>query len=441
MDHLPAEIIAEIFLCGIESLPTTRFRHSLRFRLAVSATWRAVALSTPRLWSQIILDPYNLENMSGMRQIQRWTEPIQTAIQRSANTSLTIRVYTSRSQVQLLLTLWDIIIPALERCSFLQIVGHYSTLNEIFPIQQCCPRLQELSIHPKAQTSAPPPSLLFSSIPSTHKSTFITFAPILQRIFLGNVCQASFLSSIPSSALLGVTIRLPPVNNDITWECLANFFLPCADTLQTLHIDGGPPLPPFPSNGSPILFKRLTSFSTDWELFPRYIAAPMLNRLACIGNAYRFSDKDIAPEWLTSADNVSIRELALSSLTHSHFQSYGWLPSSLLEHVETLSLPFSLEIVPHLLRMASETSAELLFPQAQFLRMRAKPSSMKRHDFLEVVESIKGLLQARPALRVGIMKYDGWSELKASIPADLLNRIDMLTEWRDTPSLVPLKQA
>ncbi|KAF8312908.1 hypothetical protein DL93DRAFT_1207509 [Clavulina sp. PMI_390] len=426
MERLPSELVAEILVWGVESLPTSRSRWLLQFRLAVSAVnvkWRAIALSTSRLWSLIVIDLYSRGSDIEMDQIQKLTEPVRAGIQRSANASLTIHVYTKRPQLAVVRTVWDIITPVFGRCRFLEIVGEYSILGEILPIQQSCPHLQQLQIYPIMQTHVPPPSLLFAPINTALESSPVSSAPILRKLVSTDVCQPSFLLSIPSSALLDVTILLPSIPNSITWECLMNFFLPCADTLEILHIDGAP-FPPLPSDGAPIIFKRLNSFTTSSEFFPRYVVAPALDRLVCLGNSYRLSDKDVSPKWQVSSEMVSIQKLELDRSLAFGTQLDNWSPSSILLRISALSVPFKSGVLPLLGRMASGASSKRLFPQVTLLSVRTQPSSMSREEVERFVEAIVTLVRVRPVLKVDVIRYDGWSEFEASIPGDLIGRIN-----------------
>ncbi|KAF8299965.1 hypothetical protein DL93DRAFT_579712 [Clavulina sp. PMI_390] len=302
MERLPIELVGEIFVLAIDSIDVFDSRGALRFRLdvsAVNAHWRAISLSTPRLWSSITVALYG-GKFSGLEWIPIWLAPVQAQIQRSANATLSIRIHTLPSPRPAFRALWNIICPVLWRCRHLRILESYSTIGEIFPLQEPCPLLHELHIHPIHQEESEQahfPSLLFPSSPSAQPSPSPS-PPLwahLTKLILTDVYQSSFLSSIPSSNLLEVTLRLPSVPNIITWKSLVDLFAPCADKLQRLLIEGT--MPTLAPSDLPLIFRRLHRLTTDCISFPRYVVTPVLERLVCVDHAYRFKNEDIGPEW------------------------------------------------------------------------------------------------------------------------------------------------
>ncbi|KAF8312909.1 hypothetical protein DL93DRAFT_1210458 [Clavulina sp. PMI_390] len=394
MEHLPVELIAEILVFGVESFNVYRPKESLQFRLAVSAvnaTWRTISLSTPRLWSSITVLRYMRDEGSDLGQIYRWLSPIQAQIERSGNASLSIRVYTLRSLQPAIHALSNIILPVLWRCRYLEIQESHSALKELFPMQGPCPLLRELRIYliwQGEERRAHSASSLFSysSTTTSYPSPLSVWAPLLQKIVLTDVCKPSLLSSIPSSTLLDVTLRLPPTSEDIIikWESLVNFFLPCANTLQYLSIKG--PLPTLSPGDSPIIFKRLHSFTTDCINFPRYIVAPVP----------RFDD---------------------------------WVPSSLISQINELSVfDFGSEITQLLTKMALKGPLEQLFSSVRFLKLDLSDSFVGWDSDPKVASALLKLLQARPTLKSSVSEGILRPEAEMQIPAHVLDRILRIPE-------------
>ncbi|KAF8299962.1 hypothetical protein DL93DRAFT_2161029 [Clavulina sp. PMI_390] len=426
MDCLPSELIADIFICGADSFALNQGR--LRFLIdisAVTARWRAIATSTPRLWSSITVTPYVRGHANGLGRLQSWTEPVEAAVERSANVLLTIRVHTGRSLPQAIRALWDVITPVLWRCEYLEIHGSYSTLNTMFPLHRPCPQLRELHIYPIMRTRATPPPLLFAPDPISTEPSPPFWAPTLHRLNINDVLQSSFLSSIPSSTLLHIHIRLPPSPHDITGECLIDFLIACANDLQTLRIYGNPLLPPPPPH-SPILFRQLHQLTTDCASFPLYVTAPALRQLICVGYSYRFADEHISPEWRVSTRTTFIQSLELNCTLHPGARFDNWNPSSIIKHVEEFSITFSSELGPLLTRMASSVSTTRLFPRLKSFKICSEPTFIGRDDNMKVIQSLVQLMETRPTLQVSATKFIRWPEIAALIPANILDRIALV---------------
>ncbi|KAF8312907.1 hypothetical protein DL93DRAFT_1207507 [Clavulina sp. PMI_390] len=430
MERLPIELVGEIFVLSIDSFTAFDFRGAVRFRLgvsAVNANWRAIALSTPRLWSSITVIPFPRAKTGAMEQIALWLAPIQAQIRRSANAPLSIRVYTLPSPQSARRALLDTILPCLSRCCHLEIQESYYTLEEMFPLQEPCPLLHELHIHPIHQEEGEQahfPSLLFPSLPSAQASpspSLPLWAP-LTRLILTDVYQSSFLSSIPSSNLLDVTLRLPSDPNIITWKSLVNFFTPCADILQRLSIEGT--MPTLASGDTPLIFGRLHWLTTDCITFPRYVVAPLLDRLTCIDHACRFINDDVGPEWRNVPESISIKKLELHCSYFAPPEFVDWVPSSLLAQITELSVfNFGSEIIPLLKRMAFEAPVEELFSGVRLLKLDASSSFFYLDPGPELVPTIVKLVQARPFLKLSVSEGILPTETETQIPAHVLDRI------------------
>lgn len=272
MEALPVELIAKIFLIGCEDTRDPNYYPTLsRYRATiscVSSLWRDVALSTSRLWTDIVLSPSDDSDTDQELFFLRLN------LERSGGASIDVHLGLPMGpnvNDAGFALLWIPISEQLHRCRSISIHGlSEKTMKTIMPLPGPLTQLEKLDI--SNPSPYPSHSILASS----------AVAPKLGEIWLDQV-DFHGLSSIPTEHLTVVTLYARYGRGSMFSEFVSR----CSALTQLLIIFE---FTTRQIRTPPAVVPTLRDVTVSDVRFPRYLSAPGLTHLCCVGGAFKFND-------------------------------------------------------------------------------------------------------------------------------------------------------
>ncbi|KAF8872003.1 hypothetical protein BD779DRAFT_1679993 [Infundibulicybe gibba] len=236
MEDLPIELTQKIFL-GACSPRTTFPLHRDETRLLVThicSRWRAIALSTPILWSSFYISRTWFDEVPYASILRTW-------ISRADQCTLSFESYDPYPQIRPSIAssiIVKIVFPVIHRCSFLRLYLDVATMCQLLmlpPNSLCALQSLEIVIRGRATPVADPIPFSTAFGPRSQLHTFELTAPRYINQPPRHLRIANF--NIPWHRLTTLTLRSPSIP---TYECL-DTIRRCI-SLQQCTIDRLPPI-------------------------------------------------------------------------------------------------------------------------------------------------------------------------------------------------------
>ncbi|KAF8879611.1 hypothetical protein BD779DRAFT_1676328 [Infundibulicybe gibba] len=212
MANLPVEIIQVIFikLCSPRTTFPLRRGEPRLVVTRICSQWRAVALSTPTLWADFLIQiwgspPYRLDA------IHAW-------VSRSAQSTLSIE-FRNPAENFISEIVADFVFPVIHRCSFLSLQLNTATLSQLLtlpPNSLCVLRSITFFFEENARVADPAPfATAFQSCRELHTFRLVAFAIEHSQRHPDNINIADF--NVPWHQLTTLQLESPSIFAD---ECL-----------------------------------------------------------------------------------------------------------------------------------------------------------------------------------------------------------------------------
>lgn len=384
---LPHELITNVFLLGESILGTglsdTRF---LKTITSVCYTWRDAALTTPMLWSNIVIPP--AVTISVFEALYDRAEAY-TLRSRDASIDVSLTLYSySKEEIGRIM---DLILPHIPRCRTLALKSpDASSLSAYLPLFGRLNRLQRLEVAMGWQNPGPVFVLGESANP-----------PLREVRITGAIGQ--LLKNIPTGTLHHLHVD----TLGEYWASTIAFVSQCTAVQSLwLKIDAEETPATRPTFSLPQL--RSLTINDDLTLgFTQYMLTPNLEDLALSGAEWRGNLIDIAPTrfpllrtlaldgfqfgvpfTVAAVGDLAMRHPHIEKLYLSHNQSYS----------DILAIFLSPKTNPRSDALLEERP---LLPFLEVLHFRATWS--RREQYMN--EGIVQLLEERPNLCVGCDRY------------------------------------
>lgn len=297
VNRLPQELLAEIFLSGNAEYESGRSGAGyLAIITSICATWRATAIETPMLWTNIV---YPSTTRHASEVVYRM---IKTFLLRSKGASINLHLDLSGRETVNKNKIMELIKPHISRCRTITLRFSYSSqTSSILPFAGQMTRLVELDVDGWHGSGSLPRPLFTDDNDSP-----------LRILRLGGDASG-MLSDVPSGALRHVALRF----NGHKWVETMTFVSRCmlAEdlSLKLCVLPTGSGGIPRPSVLHPFTLPRLRRLTIVDELaldFTRYISTPNLEELIIL-----------SVSWITEPDRplTPVNSSGLRTLTLSHF--------------------------------------------------------------------------------------------------------------------------
>lgn len=382
--NLPIELISQIFLDIFEGLRKTHtYTLLLRNLLVISSvcsSWRQVTLSTPHLWTYIVVPEWTWRTSEWSRggngtEASFKLSLLQAHIKRSRNLSFDLICDFERFQEVMEAQVWSIIIPHLDRCRHLDVRLARRAIPELV-----LPWTQKIQLKRLEYIGITSPGVVVQ----THPPAFFEHTeliPELTEMSLRDIYFAPF--RVNSLTRLTLSYRMA-----VAWTSVAVFLVE-STSLEWLALHLQFKLPGSDPSAQPILLPKLVHLTMPDLPFDRYICTPQLQTLSCFNYRGR----------ITIAPSTQLKHLRLNTSYPNVLRD--WRPPSWLADIETLDLAgdgTAEDILGILFPSTEGENNPEVFPSLSMLRLFQSPVAPEAHD--QFCDHLLRLLDSRPKLYI-----------------------------------------
>ncbi|KAF9458311.1 hypothetical protein BDZ94DRAFT_114522 [Collybia nuda] len=382
--RFPNEILSEFFIASTPSPlkvpPPLRDTDLPWALLRVCKKWREVALKTPDLWNNVLLDYDEGSDMFISTNMYERTLSAEKILKRTKHTSISLKIkalgFYSIDEWQS--RIFNLIISESLRIKSLTVHINISHLDPFLRLEQIpFPRLEYLSIDDGHGINAIDMSGNIPSLLPSYEVTIWKNTPSLRSFYLGtNISWKNNVTSISWAQLTDITLRVTrlPIVEAHTMLRLCPNIVSLKITPGVLGNQNTAPVDE-PVN-LPNLTKLIAEFycSNELSIFLQPLVAPHLRNLSTRYPTFVYEEL----EWNSSLVDILARFTRLESLSFRDRAPINNIPALLaaLPSLKALMLPNRAALSQVDLTGISQGS---LLPDLEILCCTIRPGSLKMH--------------------------------------------------------------